>query len=335
MARKSNKLYDNVVVIQARIKVPSQSKKDVGLSEQLCQQTGADSQSLRVRKDLLRLRAATKFRDKCRKILREECVPWSTSRINEEGVKKEDPLWACSGRKIASVADQLQECRENFFDAVRLMCDNYEGLIEEAKGRLGTAFNPDEFPTVEEFESRFTWEVEITPLLDLTNLENDFRVKLPEKLAEEQIAIMNKNARQRVTNAVDAAKKRVAALIIGDNKNPGIVTKLRAFSPDEDDARKGNTFRDKIIYEKFDETREWVDGVNEFADDDDLTELLVRMDQFTAKVRPIDPSKIRKDKAMREKVIQGLTAVMDATGEIRSAPSGAGSKGKTGAAQFL
>lgn len=329
------KLYDNVVVIQARIKCPSQSKKDVGLSEQLCQQTGADTQSLRVRKDLLRLRAATKFRDKCRKILREECVPWSTSSISEEGVKKEDPLWACSGRKIASVADQLQECREDFFDAVRLMCDNYDGLIEDAKGRLGTAFNPDEFPSVEEFESRFTWEVEITPLLDLENLEHDFRVKLPEKLAEDQIQLHQKNMAKRVSNSVDTARKRVADLIIGDNKNPGIVTKLRKYNPDEDDKRKGNSFRDKIIYEKFDEVREWVDGVNDFADDDDLTELLARMDEFTAKVRPIDPAKIRTNKQTREAVIKGLVRVMDATGESDHSTVPASTKGRTGAAQFL
>jgi hypothetical protein len=214
------------------------------------------------------------------------------------------------------------------------MCDNYEGLIEEAKGRLGTAFNPDEFPSVEEFESRFTWEVEITPLLDLANLEHDFRVKLPEKLAEDQIALHHEKMQQRVTNSVDTAKKRVAKLIIGDNKNPGLVTKLRNYTADEEeDSRTGNTYRDKVIYEKFDETREWVDGVNDFADDDSLKELLTRMDHFTAKVRPIDPAKIRTNKQTREAVIKGLTAVMDATGEAnRVATKG---KGKTGASQFV
>lgn len=333
MAKRSPKLYDNVVVIQARIKCPSQSRKDAGLTEQLAQDLGADLQSIRVRKDLFKLRVATRHRDRARKILREECVPWSDARIDDSGTKKEDPLWACSGRKIASVAEQLQECREAFFDAVRLMVDNYQGLLDEAKGRLGAAFNPKEFPDVREFESRFSWEVEVTPLMDMSHAEDDFRIKLPEKMAEEQVQLRQDKEERRLAGSVATAKKRVTDLIIGDNKNPGIVPRLERYDPDEDDKRKGNSFRDGSIYEKFDEQREWIDGVNDFADSKELTDLIERMDDFAGKIRPIDPSEIRTNKATRDKVIRGLKGVLDlsVTGkDKRRSPKGA----KTGAAQF-
>ena len=303
------KLYDNVVTLRVRIKCPSESKKDDFLSQKLCQETGADPTALRVRKDLFKIREVTRWRDKARKLVRDECVPWSAVRTDSFGNKKEDALWACAGRNIERVSAELQQYRENFFTEVKKKVDNYEGVIEEAKQRLDSAFNADDFPTQDEFEQRFGWEVEVQPLQDITDIEEDFRTKLPKQMADEQVAKAKAKLEGQMANGVQTVMTRTLDKLM--DADDGIIPKLRAYDPDPKDKRTGNTFRDKSLYENMDELKEFAEDINTFLDADELRELVDSIDTFCTDIRPKDPDTVRTDKATREKVIAGLTDIVE------------------------
>ena len=135
---------------------------------------------------------------------------------------------------------------------------------------------------------------------------------------------------QRLANSVGAAKKRVEELLIlQKNKEPGLVPKLQNYAPSKGDKREGNSYRDGTLYEKFDNLREWIGGVNEFVDSPQLEDLLTRMDHFAKKVRPMDPSQVRKLKATRDRVVRGLMRVLEEPKRVTKQAA------KTGAAQFV
>lgn len=314
------KLYDNVVTLRVRIKCPSESKKDDFLSKKLCDETGADPTALRVRKDLFKIREVTRWRDKARKLVRDECVPWSAVRTDSFGNKKEDALWACAGRNIERVSGELQGYRENFFSEVKKKVDNYEEVIEEAKSRLDSAFNADDFPTQEEFESRFGWEVEVQPLQDITEIEEDFRTKLPKAMADEQVAHAKAKLENQMSNGVQTVMSRTLNKLM-DEKD-GIIPKLKAYDPDAKDKRKGNSFRDKSLYENMDELKEFAEDINTFLDADELRGLVDTIGTFCDDIRPENPDEIRTNKATRERVIAGLADVVETAKGTPSAKGG-------------
>lgn len=316
------KLYENVVTLRVRIKCPSESKKDDFLSRKLCEDTGADPTALRVRKDLYKIREITRWRDKARKLVRDDCIPWSAVRTDSFGNKKEDALWACAGRVIERVAGELQKYREEFFTEVKKKVNNYDEVIEGAKSRLGSAFNADDFPTKEEFEQRFGWDVEVQPLQEMADIEEDFRTKLPKAMADEQVAKAKAKLEGQMANGVQSVMSRALDKLM--DEDDGIIPKLRAYDPDPKDKRAGNTFRDKSLYENMDDLQEWAEGINDFLDADELRDLVASIDTFRKDIRPQDPNLVRVDKATRERVIAGLADIVETAKGTPGAAKGGG-----------
>lgn len=334
-------IADNVIVLKVSITAPSSSITDKHLSEDITDRTGAADGQVRAVKKLLSINSITRWKDKARKLIKTKGVPWSVTGVNSTGAKKMGSEYAIAGRVIDEVSNELQECRENFFDAL----DEYMGKddslyydkIEAEKPRKGSAFNPNDYPSADEFRARFTWEVTAIPLMDIEGIEKDFRVKLPKQMADQQVQKAIEDERKRVTNCVADVQARAERMILGDDKHPGIVPKLRDYNPVRDGDKRAGRFADKKIYANVDEFREFVAGVDTFADSDRLKQMISSIDRFRTHVRPSNPEVIRTDPVIRNKVISGFMGILsgDASDEVKPKAKPSVESTLTGASQLL
>lgn len=331
-------IADNVVIVRARITVPSTSIIDRALSDEIRRKTNAKG-SLRVRKDYVAIKEVTKISGRMRRYLKEEGVPWSMTTVGSDGRRKSDPTYAIEGRKIEEVAEFSQQMREDWDNALLRL--DYEEIKDERKTELADAYNEEDYPTEEEFFAKFSWNIEVVPLMDIADVEDDFRVRLPPGFADQQIESYKEAYDKRVENAVADVVERLNVLIVGDNSSglgdkdkPGPVQRLKNFNPDEGDKRKGKTFKNKSIYANIDEFRDFVAGVHSFAESDTLEDIIDRLDHFRNKIRPVNPDAIRDDVLVRNKVIAGLMAVIMPSNDmpVTKAPVPSGT---SGAAQFV
>lgn len=303
--------FDNVILLRVRVFLPTMSKKDQSLTDKLCAELQA--QGVRVNKDLFKLTDVKTYVDAARRHLREECVPWSSHRVDQSGAKKQDSLWAQSGREIKKTVAVLQDLKEKFEAAAKSKVDNYTALVEEQRKLQGGAFDPADYPTKEEFAESFVWETEVMPLRDVADEETDFRLKLPKKIAEEQIRRYRRDVERKVGNVVKDVMHRLAEQLVGkedDQAKKGLIPRLTEYSPDAEDKRVGNTFRDKRLYDNIDDFRVWVDKIREAIHSEELNELSERLRVFCEDIRPKDPELVRTDDAVRKRVIQGLRGLM-------------------------
>jgi len=322
---------DNIILVRLRFTTPKASVKDDLLSEQVCKQVGADGRSMRVNKDLIKINDVLSYRRKGRRILRERGVPWSPTRTDEHGNKKEDAWYALAGVEIDDVSEQLLTLKEKYMEAAADLRDQYQTkVIDDAIERLGSSYNPEDYPSAQEFYEQFSWETEVMMLSEMKDIEKDFRLKLPAKMAEEQVALALRKEKQRVQNCIAEVFARTEQLILGSENNPGPVPSLRDYNPDAKDKRKGNTFRNKSIYAKIDAHREFVEGVNSYAEDAGLAKMVKAIDVFATKIRPSDPEQIRTSPIVRNKVIAGLMGILGGDQVQNTTPQPA-----TGAGQFV
>jgi len=74
----------------------------------------------------------------------------------------------------------LRRIKTDFYNEVKEFLKNYDALVAVQAARLGKLFNISDYPSKEEIELKFSFDVEIFPTVD----PNDFRVKLSEQEVE-------------------------------------------------------------------------------------------------------------------------------------------------------
>lgn len=302
----------NAVLVRVRIKKARASMKDEFLSDEICTKYGIDKSSARLTKDIFKMTDINRPITRIRAYLREEGMPWSATTEDEHGKKKQDATWIFNGRQVKELADTARECKEEFEKAVRAKADNWEAEIDDVRKRLGAAFRAEDIPSREEFVSQFRWQTEITPLQDMDSIMEDYRLKLPEEVANEQMERYKRDLGTKVSNVVRDTMDRVATEILGDAKDKGLLKGLEEYDPDPEDKRKGNTFRDSRLYGNMQDLRDFAHGVAEvFPNQPDLDSIVARLDQFCDEILPKDPAQVREDEAVRRRVIQGLKGLLN------------------------
>lgn len=88
--------------------------------------------------------------------------------------------WSYSGPAIlastliTTYSEDMNEARDHFFSLVKTFLDKYDTLIAAAAFKLGTLFDRREYPSRQEVEAAFSFNVSMTPLPS----SGDFRVDL-------------------------------------------------------------------------------------------------------------------------------------------------------------
>lgn len=327
--KKTKSRFDNMVIVRVRVKKASASAKDVALSEALYAKHNIDKSWARVSKDLFKMAAVNAPVTAMRAFMREHGVPWSATSEDENGKKKQDAAWVFTGRHVKEFTDMAQELREEFEREVKVMYDNYEDVIKQAKRALGTSFNAEDFPTRDEFYSQFVWETEIEPMPDPEEVASDFRMGLPQEVVDEQIARVHRQNAVKIGNVANNLTSRLASELIGDGKkDKGLLAGVVEYKPDPNDKRKGNTYRDVRLYDNIDNLRTFAHEIDEVFKHHIIKDLCDNLDTFCEDIRPSDPEVVRTDKEARRRVVAGLKGLM--TGDMPK-PEPKPKKGKAAA----
>jgi len=99
--------------------------------------------------------------------------------------------------------------RSKIEGAVREFIVQYPSLIEEAKISLGTMFRPTDYPSVNELESKYSFEFNILPV----PTENDFRVEMMKEDVDKIKAQIAEEVRLNQRAAVDSLWGRLRELV--------------------------------------------------------------------------------------------------------------------------
>lgn len=104
---------------------------------------------------------------------------------------------------------QVRTAREKYMAAVRQFVAEYPGLIQSARKRLGTLYEPGDYPSVSQIEERFGARVGFSPVASA----EDFRVDVGAENVAEIRAEITKQAEARLQEAVSACWTRVREVV--------------------------------------------------------------------------------------------------------------------------
>lgn len=151
--------------------------------------------------------------------------------------------WADDGARILSAAGYLaysntmRELRGQFVAAVEAFTANYDAFRADAQSRLGTLYNPGDYPPGDEIRGRFSLGVNILPMPDAA----DFRVDL----ADGQADAVRADIERRMGEASAAAMRDVYDRIA--EKVGAMVEKLNEYRPADRNQKAQGIFRDSLV----------------------------------------------------------------------------------------
>lgn len=123
--------------------------------------------------------------------------------------------WLDSGARVLSAAayidymQVMQQFRTQFEDAVTKFVYDYPFEREEAKIRLGTLFNDDDYPPLDRVAERFGFALDILPI----PMGSDFRCDIGDDEAEKIKADIEKATLATVQSAIADVYKRIAGVV--------------------------------------------------------------------------------------------------------------------------
>lgn len=135
-------------------------------------------------------------------------------------------------------AEHMREERVAFETAARDFCDNFPSYVHDAKVRLGSMFDPADYPKAgPELRDLFAFDVAILPCPDT----DDFRIAVGKEHAEDIRADLERRMVE-VTAAAMKDKMLVVAEVVGN-----MASKLAAYDPGDKQTKASGTFRDSLV----------------------------------------------------------------------------------------
>ena len=196
-------------------------------------------------------------------------------------LKDKTSPWIDGGTRILAaplyneVTAKMHDFKIEWDKAVAEFIRKYPSLKAEERRRMGTLYQDDDYPTIDQLRRKFSWDVGIFPIP--TN--RDWRVNLGDRTADVQKQIDDK-VREAVQNATRDLWQRLYE----------VVEKLKVKMAEAD-----STFRDSIIGN----IRELVALLPQmnFAGDPKLEEMRRSVDEQLAR---LNPDELREDATKRK-----------------------------------
>ena len=248
MKNNVNTLSDNATLVRLNTKHPSGVKSDKYLKEGLAIDQEALSESLHVAKYIFGKdtnkyfrRIINQFRNNVHYSL---TVPWDDNTSDVEG-KVLSGWRLCPNRELDTLMDRVGKAKVDFEKEVKQFLNNYDNLIEANRIKLGNAFKLSDYPSVEEIETkfRFDFELSVVPRYDSKDIRLNVSEKLRAKIEHDAIKRANKNVETIARTTVEALLESVGHL----------ADKLKTYDPK--DKQKGGFFKNS----SFDKLRGFLD----------------------------------------------------------------------------
>lgn len=218
-------ISSSAMLVSISISCWSARKLDKKVSEEVTTNKGASKRAARVNKNLLaddmRLEAIQKYAADIRNWLNAVTIPWS-----DMGVR------LVTTTQFFDFKQALDERKAEFERLAADFIVAYPTLISAQAFKLGTMFNRDEFPSVDEIARKFSMSYTFMPLPEA----GDFRVDIGNQAAEELRQQYEEAYNQRVQEAMSDVWGRLKSVL--DKISERLTT---------DELGKNKVFRDTLV----------------------------------------------------------------------------------------
>jgi hypothetical protein len=270
------KLSERAVIAVLHVGAWSGSSHDQSVTEEVSESHKADlkdagkySKQLISRKALKNVNRATSLARRTHRLL---TLPWS-----------DDGSRILSTMGYMAYTEQMRLKRHDFEASVHEFCTNMQSHINEAKQRLGSMFDQEDYPVSEVITKKFWIDVEIMPVPEA----GDFRAELSNQSVSAIVKDIERRTNARLEQAMNDVFQRVAGV------TEHMVERLRAYKPIEG-ARAENTFKDSLVY-NCKELAELLPSLN-ITNDKRLVELQAKLDDLTSN----SPEVLRDNDRLRD-----------------------------------
>ena len=290
-----DKIQNNAMLVKVRCTKWCNTITDRGITDQVTVDKAAADGYLRVTKRLAK-QAVVKELNKTigqvgNTVLKLWTVPWDDG-VHLITVDNLDRFEAALRKK----ADRLEELKSE-------LQDTWPDVIEADKVRLGDAFDPDDYPSVNEIVNRYSISYELRPLPS----GDDIRVNLP----QQRVNAIRQQVEQDVAAKVEAGAKVVSERVA--DVLTTFIEGMERHGTKADGAKRASKFADSTV-EAIERLAEALPGLN-LTGDPALT--AVSNDLFL-KLRDLDPQVLREDDGKRQQaadtakeIVSKLSGVLD------------------------
>lgn len=200
--------------------------------------------------------------------------------------------WDDSARILSTMGfthytEQMRLQRLGMEAAVAAFIAGYPDYIKEAKVRLGTMFDADDYPEQDALRRKFMFDVEIHPV----PTAGDFRAEL----SDASIKAITKDIEARSKDRLQAAMNDVFDRILAATAK--MAERLKAFKPPVGEEKAENVFRDSLVW-NLSELADLLPSLNVAGD----PRLEALQKQIQQNLTQNSPDLLREDEILRAKV---------------------------------
>jgi hypothetical protein len=168
-------------------------------------------------------------------------------------------------------------------------------IVEEARQRLGSMFNADDFPTAEELKGKFFFDVEINKVPEA----GDFRAELTNDQTKAIIKDIEQRSEARLKKAVDDIFERVSSAV------QHLSERLKGYVPAKGTDKAKGRIHDTTVY-NIHELAEMLPILN-ITNDPRIDQL---RDQLKDELVEHSPEILRADVKARQQTISKADAIL-------------------------
>lgn len=286
-------LREKCVLVRLRVKEFPNKKNDPVLTRKLANLVKADPSALESKKTLLdcpAIKDLAKIKGDTRNNI-----------INRLG-----SAWEVGERIMANaLMDQLEYeyaiAEQSWNDAKDRLRDQAEAAIERARRRLGDAFDPDDYPSVEEIVGRFTMKLTYRLVPDT----HDFRI---DNLSHDRNEKLRVDIQTDVDDCIKDAMKSVEDRLVDTVSHLGEVC-----------AKYGHDAKGKVIGRFKDSTVEKVTELAKLLPHLNITDdprIAKAATELKDKLSNITPDKIKNSLGERERIVADTKSILDNLGGV-------------------
>jgi hypothetical protein len=188
------------------------------------------------------------------------------------------------GALFMDYGDQIRQFKSDFAGKVRDFLTHYPKLVNDARERLGTMYNPLDYPAVEDIKGKFGLEVSFTGIPSA----KDFRVDLNEAY----VSTIRREIEERTNQRIEEAMKNCWARV------REVVTNMHTRLSDKD-----AKFRDSLV-ENARELVAILPALN-ITGDPELTKIGIEIEGLL-----LSPDRLRHDPGKRAETADKAAAIL-------------------------
>ncbi len=277
-------ITDRALLVSLKISVWTGEKRDKTTTREVCRMKDADSQAIRVNKNLLgeTIKPVAAAAGAIRATLNKFTLPW-----HDEGTR------IVKGSSFEAMCSALIAPIQEFDKEVEKFLETYQTATEQHRRRMGQAYEDSDYPPVHVVRRRFGVRTHYHPI----PTENDFRVSL----ADEEMDMVRRSSREAVEETVrDAVESMMRRM-----RDPVARMAERLRLMKTEDGKVQHPFRDTLVGN----IREIVSltPVLNLTDDPRIKAIADEMSFFLAEH---EPDELRADETLRLEVATRADAIL-------------------------